>query len=52
MHGSDKFDELEYLMNWNPGLENNEELGVFVKACGQQVLTWAKMKMNLKNKET
>ena len=37
-------------MNCNLGLENNEELDVFVRAFGQQVLMCTKGEMKLKIK--
>ena len=55
MHDGDEFDELEKLKELDSGTRNNEELGVFVRDCGQQVLMWERgkeIKESVTNKET
>ena len=39
MQDGDEFDESEKINELESGTRNNEELGVFIRACGKQVLT-------------
>ena len=48
MHDGNEFDESEKLNKLGSRTRNNEESGVFIRACGQQVLKWTTGEMKLK----